>query len=489
MQFEMKQFLILVFLLCSNLIYAQQLTVSVIGSPDSSLHVLYLGSGLRYFDREKTYTLDAKGKASVINDLTSPAMIRLTNNGKSSLVFLEPGKNLEIFIGKTDGKPSFKVKGPNAAGIELLQNISHPFYQQKAAQYYRTDSSMTEIKKVMASDITREIKPFDSLLRIGAIDPDFYKYIRTDVDYYYASVLATVVFSQYHLTTLDKSHPRYKAKLRADYEAEWPNIYKKHPFNTSAMVFSDFYYYAFDYTTWYNLMYRAQKEGKYNEPFNAKNRFNKTYDGFAQNFSGIMLEYLQARYIHDEAMQKEYEPQLLELYDRFLKSYPKSAYIRYLSPLMEDIHHFQHAASQPLHIDQELLANADTFDELAARFKNKLVYVDMWATWCGPCKAEFEYNPDLQKFLKANQIEMLYISMDKPGADQQWQQMIRYYDLRGKHIRTSDSLRQDLMNKFWDGKSYSIPRYLIVKDGKVVEASALRPADKGKLYDQIRKYL
>ncbi|HWW38461.1 TlpA disulfide reductase family protein [Pedobacter sp.] len=485
----MKQLLILIFLLCSNLIYAQQLTVSITGSPDSGLHILYLGSGLRYFAQEKIYTLDSKGKASVINDLTSPAMIRLANNGKSSLVFLEPGKNLEIFIGKTDGKRSFKAKGANAAGIELLQKISHPFYQQKAAQYYKTDSSITAIKKAIASDIIDEIKPFDSLLRIREIDPDFYKYIRTNVDYYYASVLATVVFSQYHLTTLDKSHPRYKAKLRADYEAEWPKIYEKYPLNASAMVFPDFYYYAFDYTTWYHLMYRAQKEGRYNEAFNAENRFNKTYNGFAENFSGTMLEYLQARYIHDEAMQKEYEPQLLELYDRFLKSYPKSPYKRYLSPLIEDIHHFQHAASQSLHTDQELLANVDTFDELAARFKDKLVYVDIWATWCGPCKAEFEYNPGLHEFLKAKQIEMLYISMDKPEADQQWKQMIRYYDLRGKHIRTSDSLRQDLMNKFWDGKSYSIPRYLIVKDGKVIEANALRPADKDKLYQQIRKYL
>ncbi|WP_316836306.1 TlpA disulfide reductase family protein [Pedobacter nutrimenti] len=485
----MKQLLMLIFLLCSNLIYAQQLTVSISGSPDSSLRVLYLGSSLRYFEPEKTYNLDPKGKVSVINDLTSPAAIRLTNNGKSSLVFLEPGKNLEIFIAKTEGKRSFKAKGTNAAGIELLQNISHPFYQQKAGQYYRIDSSMAEIKKTIALDIAREIKPFDSLLRIGAIDPVFYKYIRTDVDYYYASVLATVVFSQYYLTTLDKSHPRYKAKLRADYETEWPDIYNKYPLNASAMVFPDFYYYAFDYTTWYNLMYRAQKEGRYNEAFNAKNRFNKTYNGFTENFSGEMLEYLQARYIHDEASEDQYEPQLIELFDRFKKSYPKSSYTRYLIPLIEKIQAFQKTAAIALKSDQELLANVNTFDEVLSRFKNKLVYVDMWATWCGPCKAEFEYNPSLKKFLKANQIEMLYISMDKQEADQQWQQMIRYYDLSGKHIRTSDSLRQDLMNKFWDGKGYSIPRYLIIKDGKVVEANAMRPADKDKLYQQIGTYL
>lgn len=84
---------------------------------------------------------------------------------------------------------------------------------------------------------------------------------------------------------------------------------------------------------------------------------------------------------------------------------------------------------------------------------------------------------------------MLFISMDKDNADKQWQEMIKYYGLAGNHIRTTDNLRNDLMKIFWEGKGYTIPRYVIVKDGKIVEKDALRPSDKQKLYDQIGKYL
>jgi hypothetical protein len=64
-----------------------------------------------------------------------------------------------------------------------------------------------------------------------------------------------------------------------------------------------------------------------------------------------------------------------------------------------------------------------------------------------------------------------------------------YYGLTGNHVRTTNNLHNDLMKRFWDGKGYSIPRCVIIKDGLVVEKNALRPSDGQKLYDQIGKYL
>ena len=85
---------------------------------------------------------------------------------------------------------------------------------------------------------------------------------------------------------------------------------------------------------------------------------------------------------------------------------------------------------------------------------------------------------------------MLYISMDKDAADQQWKEMIKFYKLSGDHVRTNSNLQQDLINRLWGGKGgYSIPRYLILKDGNLVVADALRPSDKEKLYKQIEDNL
>lgn len=486
----MKQILALGFCLFSCCSYAQKITIKVSGSPDSVLKVQYPVGGVLYFDHKKSYTLDADGKVSFNHEMKAPAWIRLINNGKASRVFVEPDKNVEIDISGSGTGYALKADGANAAGIELVQKLSHPFYQQKSKEYSTKDSLMAGIEKAALWDMGREISPFDSLLKKNAISPEFYKAISTDIRYYYASVMATAVFMKYYYTTVDKKHPYYKSGFEADFEAAWPKIYKDYsPKERYAMSYPDFYYYAMDYTTWYNLMYLAKKKGTYEEPFDAKNRFDKVYNGFALNFDGDVLEYLRARYIHDEAMQQDYEPELLDLFSRFKKSYPSSLYLTYLKPLIEKVEAFQETTKSSFKTDQVLLKSVDSFDELIGSFKDKMVYVDMWATWCGPCKAEFKYNAGLKKFLKESNIDMLYISMDKPEADQQWQQMIRYYDLSGKHIRTSDQLRQDLINRFWDGKGYGIPRYLIIKNGKVVENNAMRPGDEQKLYRQLQGYL
>ncbi len=48
---------------------------------------------------------------------------------------------------------------------------------------------------------------------------------------------------------------------------------------------------------------------------------------------------------------------------------------------------------------------------------NKVVIVDFWATWCGPCREEIPHLNKLYAELKGKGLEIVGISMDVDGTD------------------------------------------------------------------------
>ncbi len=108
-------------------------------------------------------------------------------------------------------------------------------------------------------------------------------------------------------------------------------------------------------------------------------------------------------------------------------------------------------------------------------FKGSYVYIDAWATWCGPCIKEIPQLKKLHDRFKDENIEFVSISLDKSKDKQKWKQMVNNKNLKGHQLYAKGKafkakLAQDYMIN-------SIPRFILIDpEGKIVDANAPRPS-------------
>ena len=103
-------------------------------------------------------------------------------------------------------------------------------------------------------------------------------------------------------------------------------------------------------------------------------------------------------------------------------------------------------------------------------FRGRLVYIDVWATWCGPCIAELPSLERLQKDYENMDIVFLSVSVDTDKKA--WEKMLTEDQLDGVQL-WADGWSQIT-------KSYAIfgiPRFMLVdRSGKLIAVDAPRPS-------------
>ncbi|REH46338.1 thiol-disulfide isomerase/thioredoxin [Tenacibaculum gallaicum] len=183
-----------------------------------------------------------------------------------------------------------------------------------------------------------------------------------------------------------------------------------------------------------------------------RSKVSSFVDDFNKKFEGTSL---------DSAFVVSQKQNILGLENYLTKVYNDKQYLaKKLAKGMES----------PKFVDYENNAGGTTsLDDL----KGKYVYIDLWATWCQPCKNEIPFLKKVEEKYHNKNIEFVSISVDRQKDYEAWKKMIVDKELSGVQLYAKED------KAFMDAYRVSgIPRFILLDpEGNIVDSNAPRPSN------------
>jgi thiol-disulfide isomerase/thioredoxin len=107
--------------------------------------------------------------------------------------------------------------------------------------------------------------------------------------------------------------------------------------------------------------------------------------------------------------------------------------------------------------------------------KGKYVYIDLWATWCAPCRAEIPYLQKVEEKYHGKNIEFVSVSIDKLKDNEKWKKFVADKKLGGIQLFADKDWQSEFVTSY--GVT-GIPRFILIDpNGNVLKADAPRPSE------------
>lgn len=387
-------------------------------------------------------------------------------------VYVESGKNqLDI-----DASPenSLHVENKLVKENEIVKELSR-LQEEVFNLRARRGDAFQVAKDTVASSVYRKLTDYGSRIeqKITGVDDVFAKRAMQDV----RMQMLLAFMNQYLGINYQGTE-----ETKKEWEAVYPEMLAYVDITRPENVFSEAFANVISNVAGIELYMKTKQQ-----PKDRNEGTQQLFDWYKKNLEGRVQEVAMANVILEDASYESYSVGIPALYEQFKVLYPTSP----LTPVLEEaVRKNISFNNQELPADIHIL-NTDSvrsFKEITDRYAGKVVFVDIWATWCGPCRESFAHVEPLQKYAKENDIVLLYVSIDRPTDAALWKKMAGHYNLKGDHVIINEFFKMDIYNTFGTNGALYIPHCAIInKKGELQFKKAASPEEMDKLAGQLRE--
>lgn len=402
--------------------------------------------------------LDSLGNFEISINILSPHDHFLTHNGQTLTIFAEPYDTILVTANGSDFARTVSYSGSNAGFNQSLKMFFEEFLKLlESTEFFTNKSDLPPNEfKAFASEFfnTMELK-IDSIARFTKPKENAIAWMRNYVKYRLAEDL--LEYGNHHQENLT---PDYY-----DFETDF--------LQTGRFDLQCSQYYE-DFIEKYYLGYKLSQADGFQEM--VANFQEQTYDGLKSSFEFIdrnisnqMVKNLSITKSCNTFVEFDY-PIVDSIYTTF------TTYVNDVTCQNFILQRLDNMKNEIALVDNlNDLINTDfisgIFKEIQKENQGKVLYVDVWGTWCGGCIGAFPTSSSLYKELNKDKIEFIYLCINSTEED--WRKAISEYELKGKNYLLTKDQSAMLSEKF---NFHGVPRYLIIdKEGKIIDFNAKHP--------------
>lgn len=470
----MKKLLLILLLVLAGEISAQQAaTIVVKTTPDNE--IVYWPTGKEHLF---CIALGTKAQAGPLGEFVHqfrtdrPGMVQVWTQGSDSFtLYLTPGSKDTITV----TKDTLIISGTNSAYNRCLKTVNdYQKYSDKLVYMQPHElRGITSLEQYHRLADARMRQALDAVNASG-LNEEFLAEQRAHIDYIRRSIFIHIA------RQLSR-----KEKLPEDWQRELTEVINSSVNGDYLRSYRGIGFFVNDLAM---MQFTNLENGDLKE---IKDYASFLFDRYRKFFTGDNLQYMQAQLIYEDEFQGSKTPSIPQLYETYRAEFPNSPFLNVLEPGVKENLRFQN--SRITDKDYHILTCDSTITSLedaVKPFKGKVVYIDVWATWCGPCLKEFQYLPALKEKAHNMDVVYLYISIDRPEERKKWEKTIAYHQLKGYHLLVNEKLGKSLYTELGNERQIlSIPCFVIIdKTGKIVIRHAAAPSEPEKVIEQLSTY-